>query len=150
MYDNFIVTPFSILFYSYSKNESAVLYFKKHNAGMEVFMSVIPVDSKQFSEFIEESKIFDITRQLMRTYLTSWYEEDAETFVAEMEADLPTVLSEYRFRNTFVSITKNFNFDPPMDTVSCTIHITDEGGYRTSYRAVFDDCLNMIDDFLDR
>ncbi len=28
-------------------------------------MSVIPVDPEQFSEFIDKSKIFDTTRQLM-------------------------------------------------------------------------------------
>ena len=43
-------------------------------------MSVIPVDPKQFSEFIDTSKIFDKTRQLMRGYLTNWYSDDAERY----------------------------------------------------------------------
>ena len=89
-------------------------------------MSVIPVDPEQLSKFIDKSKIFDTTRQLMIGYLTNWYNDDAETFVENMWADLSTVLEHYQFRNEFVSITKNFNFDPPMDTVSCTICITDE------------------------
>lgn len=61
-----------------------------------------------------KSKIFDTARQLMTGYLTNWYNDDAETFVEEMRADLSTVLEHYRFRNEFVSITKNFNFDPPI------------------------------------
>lgn len=73
-------------------------------------MSVIPVDPEQFSKFINKSKIFDTTRQLMIGYLTNWYNDDAETFVENMRADLSTVLEHYHFRNEFVSITKNFMF----------------------------------------
>ena len=110
-------------------------------------MRAIPVDPEQFSEFIDKSKIFDTTRQLMTGYLTNWNNDDAETFVEEMRADLSTVLEHYRFRNEFVSITKNFNFDPPIDTVSCTICITDEDGDCCSrYNAIFDFQLNAIDD----
>ena len=112
-------------------------------------MSVIPVDPEQFSEFIDKSKIFDITRQLMTGYLTNWYNDDAETFVENMRVDLSTVLEHYQFRNEFVSITKNFNFDPPMDTVSCTIHISDEDGdCCVRYTAIFDAKLNLIDDYM--
>lgn len=113
-------------------------------------MSVLPVDSKKFSEFIENSKIFDKTRQLMREYLITWYQDDAETFVEEMEADLPAVLEQYHFRNEMVSITKNFNFDPPIDTVSCIIRISDgDGGYLFQYKAVFDERLNVLDDYME-
>lgn len=70
-------------------------------------MSVIPVDPEQLSKFIDKSKIFDTTRQLMIGYLTNWYNDDAETFVENMWADLSTVLEHYQFRNEFVSITKN-------------------------------------------
>lgn len=112
-------------------------------------MSVIPVDSEQFSGFIEQSKIFEITERLMREYLLNWYNDDAETFPEDMRADLSVVLKQYRFRNEFVSITKNFNFAPPMDTVSCTIHISDEDDdYCARYTAVFDDQLNVIDDYM--
>ena len=112
-------------------------------------MSVIPVDTKQFSEFIDKSKIFDTTRQLMIGYLTNWYNDDAETFVENMWADLSTILEHYHFRNEFVSITKNFNFDPPIDTVSCTIRITDEeDDCCTRYTSVFDNHLNPIDDYM--
>ena len=47
-------------------------------------MSVIPVDPKQFSEFIDNSKIFDMTRRLMRDYLTNWYSDDAEMFMEDV------------------------------------------------------------------
>ena len=112
-------------------------------------MSVIPVDPKQFSEFIDTSKIFDKTRQLMRGYLTNWYSDDAEMFVEDMRGDLATVLEKYRFHNEFVFITKNFNFDPPMDTISCTIHISDEDDdCCTRYTAVFDLQMNAIDEYM--
>lgn len=112
-------------------------------------MSVIPVDPEQFSEFIDNSKIFDMTRRLMRGYLTNWYSDDAEMFMEDMRGDLSTVLEQYRFHNEFVSITKNFNFDPPMDTVSCTIHISDEAdNFCVRYTAIFDDQLNVMDDYM--
>lgn len=112
-------------------------------------MSVIPVDPEQFSEFIDKSKIFDTARQLMTRYLMNWYNDDVETFVENMRADLSTILEHYHFRNEFVSITKNFNFDPSMDTVSCTIYISDEDDdCCTRYTAVFDDHLKLIDDYM--
>ena len=112
-------------------------------------MSVIPVDPEQFSEFIDNSKIFDMTRRLMRDYLTNWYSDDAEMFMEDMRGNLSTVLGQYHFHNEFVSITKNFNFDPPMDTVSCTIHISDEADdFCVRYTAIFDDQLNVIDDYM--
>ena len=85
----------------------------------------------------------------MIEYLTNWYHDDVEAFVEKMRADLPAVLEHYHFRNEFVSITKNFNFDPPMDTVDCTICINDEeGDYCSRYNAIFDFRLNTIDDYI--
>lgn len=107
----------------------------------------IPIDSEEFSRFIDSSEIFDRTTDLMKRYLTSWHNNDAESFREEMRADLTTVLERYQFYHEFVSITKNFNFDPPIDTVSCIIRITDaEGDCCTRYRAIFDTRLNVIDD----
>lgn len=112
-------------------------------------MSAIPVDSTQFSKFIEHSKIFDKTRQFLKDYLTDWYQSDAEAFVENMRANLSTILGQYHFRDEFVSITKNFNFEPPMDTVCCTIHISDqEDVCCMRYTAIFDDQLNVIDDYI--
>jgi len=109
----------------------------------------IPVDPEQFSDFITKSKIFDQTQELMKRNLTNWYNHDADTFIESMRADLTTVLEQYHFYNEFVSITKNFNFDPPIDTVSCTIRITDnEDDCCTRYTAFFDNQLNVIDDMM--
>jgi hypothetical protein len=111
-------------------------------------MSMIPVDSERFSEFIDKSAIFEVTKQLMKEYLTNWFAADTETFAENMRADLVTVLERYHFHSEFVSITKNFNFDPPMDTVSCTIRISDEeDDCCVRYTAVFDDQLNVMDDY---
>jgi len=110
----------------------------------------IPVDPEQFSDFIAKSKIFDQTRELMKKCLTNWYNDDADTFMESMRADLATVLEQYHFYNEFVSITKNFNFDPSIDTVSCTIRISDnEDDCCARYRAVFDNQLNVIDDMME-
>lgn len=111
----------------------------------------IPIDFHEFSRFIDSSEIFDRTTALMNAYLARWYNNDAESFVEDMRADLATVLKQYHFFNEFVAITKNFNFDPPIDTLSCTIRITDEeDDCCTRYRAVFDAQLNVIDDTMCR
>lgn len=110
----------------------------------------IPVDPEQFSDFITKSKIFDQTREFMKGYLTNWFNYDADTFMESMRADLATVLEQFHFYNELVSITKNFNFDPPIDTVSCTIRISDnEDDCCARYRVVFDNQLNVIDDMME-
>lgn len=59
-------------------------------------------------------------------------------------------MKTYRFENTMVSFNKNFNFEPPLDTISGKLTIYDsEGSYCMRYRAVFDYDLNIIDDILD-
>ena len=66
-----------------------------------------------------------------------------------MRADLETVIKTYRFHNTMVSFDKDFSFDPPLDTITCTITINDgEGGPCMFYRAIFDYDLNIIDDII--
>ena len=110
----------------------------------------IPVDPERFSDFIDKSKIFDRTQELMKECLTNWCHGDADAFMESMRADLPTVLEQYHFYNELVCITKNFNFDPPIDTVSCTIRITDEeDDCCAHYRAVFDNQLNAVDDMME-
>lgn len=116
---------------------------------IEKSMRSVPVGPEQFSEFIDQAKIFDRTRELMREYLANWYYDDAEAFAENMRADLSIVLEQYHFHNEFVSITKNFNFDPPADTISCTIRITDEeNDCCARYSAIFDFQLNAIDDYM--
>lgn len=111
----------------------------------------IPINSEQFSVFIDKSRIFDKTREFMKQYLTSWYEEYPDEFVECMQADVTTVLEQYHFCDKFVSITKNYLFDPPTDEVSCTIGINNENGnHCIHYETIFDDQLNMIDDFVEK
>ena len=48
-----------------------------------------------------------------------------------------------------VSFNKNFEFDIPLDTITCIITINDdEDDYRMSYRAIFDYDMNIIDDVI--
>ena len=66
-----------------------------------------------------------------------------------MRADLKTVMETYHFYNRMVSFNKNFEFDPPLDTITCMITINDdEDDYRMSYRAIFDYDMNIIDDVI--
>ncbi len=108
-----------------------------------------PVDKEAFSVFIEENKLFELARKYLRKYLKSWYEDEPERFVEDFGADFQTVMQTYRFENAIVSFNKNFNFEPPMDTISCQITIYDaEDDYFTTYKIVFDYELSLIDDML--
>lgn len=110
----------------------------------------LPIDSAAFDTFIEESNLFALTQDALCYCLKNWYEEEPEQFIENLRADLPTVMKTYRFENTMVSFNKNFNFEPPLDTISGKLTIYDsEGGYCMRYRAVFDYDLNIIDDILD-
>ena len=118
---------------------------------MKENLLAIPVSPEQFSAFIEKARIFDKTKAFTQAHLKGWYSDDPDSFTECMRADLITVLEQYHFYNEFVSITKNFNFNPPIDTVSCTIRITDEeDDCCTRYRAIFDAQVNMIDDTMER
>ena len=86
----------------------------------------------------------------MLTCLRNWYNDDREGFLDSMRADLDTVLQTYHFENVIVALNKNFIYDPPMDTISCTIAISDEEDCPClDYRAIFDFDMNMIDDVID-
>lgn len=54
----------------------------------------IPIDSEKFSRFIDSSKIFDRTNDLMKGYLENWYKGSPETFLEDMRADLTTALGQ--------------------------------------------------------
>ena len=108
-----------------------------------------PVDEGLFNDFIMQSNIFELTQKMMDQYLENWYKEEPEEFVETMRADFDTVIRPYHFFHEMVSLNKNFNFDPPMDTISCMIRISDaEDLSCTNDRAVFDDNLQAIDDYL--
>lgn len=108
-----------------------------------------PIDKDEFSDFIIQSKIFERTRNMMRDYLESWYKENSKDFIESMSGDLDTVINTYHFFNEIVSFNKNFNFEPPMDTIYCIIQIYDKDNLPcTNYKAVFDCNLEAIDDYL--
>lgn len=107
------------------------------------------MDEYAFSKFIEDSNIFQSTRDAMECRLKNWYDDEREQFVHDMRADLKTVMETYHFYNRMVSFNKNFEFDPPLDTITCIITINDdEDDYRMSYRAIFDYDMNIIDDVI--
>ena len=108
-----------------------------------------PMDRSAFSKFIEESDIFRSTRDAMERCLKNWYDDEREQFIHDMRADLKTVMETYHFYNRMVSFNKNFEFDPPLDTITCMITINDdEDDYRMNYRAIFDYDMNIIDDVI--
>lgn len=109
-----------------------------------------PIDKDAFDVFIEESRIFELTRENLRQNLEYWYyKEDPEQFVENLWADFETVMRTYHFNNRMVSFNKNYNFEPPMDTISCEITIYDaEESYCMTYKAVFDYEFNVLDDIL--
>lgn len=108
---------------------------------------IFPMDKDTFSKFIEESKIFVLTRESLYECLENWYKDESEQFIEELGADINTVMKTYHFENTMVSFNKNFKFEPPLDTISGKITICDENrDYCMTYQAIFDYDLNIIDD----
>lgn len=102
----------------------------------------------ELDRIIEENDIFKMTRGFMTECLKNWFEEDPEAFIEDMEADFETVMSSYHFYDEKVSFDKNFNFDPPINTVTCIIEIRDQNDERRmSYRGIYDCDMNMIDDY---
>jgi hypothetical protein len=109
----------------------------------------LPIDKALFNNFIIQSNIFELTQKMMYQYLDSWYKDEPKQFIVSMGTDFDTVIQTYHFFNEIVSFNKNFNFDPPMDTISCIIRISDaEDICCTNYKAVFDYNLQAIDDYL--
>ena len=109
----------------------------------------LPIDNELFNNFIIQSNIFELTQKMMYQCLENWYKDETKQFIESMGTDFDTVIQTYHFSNTMVSFNKNFNFEPPMDTISCVIRISDEEDmYCTRYKAVFDYNLEAIDDYL--
>ena len=108
----------------------------------------LPINKDAFNDFIEQTNIFELTKQLMYTYLENWYIDNPDNFVEDMGADFATVLKTYHFYNETVSFNKNFNFEPPLDSIDCSIRITDaEDDCCTRYTTIFDYNLSAIDDY---
>lgn len=55
----------------------------------------IPVSLVESSKLIKNPKSMILARELMRGYLTSWYDDGAELFRESMRADLAVVLEWY-------------------------------------------------------
>lgn len=109
----------------------------------------LPVNKEAFQDFIIQSDLFGLTRGLLNECLKNWYHNNPREFIQDMGANLDTVINKYHFCDEEVSITKNFNFKPALDCITCTIRITDEADdCCMSYKAVFDYELNVIDDIL--
>ena len=113
---------------------------------MEVYMK-LPIDKDVFNTFINDSNIFNLTKKAMYQCLDNWHNDDPTHFIEDMRADYNTVLKTYHFHNEKVTFDKNFNFEPPLDSITCFIRITDEeDDCLMNYRAIFDYELNIIDD----
>ncbi|NMA66825.1 MAG: hypothetical protein GX957_11415 [Clostridiaceae bacterium] len=109
----------------------------------------LPIDRNAFSEYIVESNIFELTRKAMYICLENWYNDEPKQFVEDVRADFDTTIKTYHFYNEMVSFSKNFNFEPALDSIACIIRITDEDDdCCISYRAIFDYDLNIIDDII--
>ena len=111
-----------------------------------IFMDLI---KNEFDRIIEENDIFGMTRSFMKECLKNWFEDNPEAFTEDMGADFDTVMTSYRFYDEKVSFDKNFNFDPPLNTVTCIIEIRDQNDdICMHYRGIYDCKLNMIDDYI--
>lgn len=109
----------------------------------------IPIDKAAFQQFIEETCIFEKTRERMFVCLRQWYKDDSQQFMLEMQADLEVVLNTYHFQNAGVSISKSYNYVQPLDYISCTVSIIDNyESICAKYTAYFDYDLNCFDDKL--
>ena len=64
---------------------------------MGINLLKIPVDSEQFSDFINKSKIFDQTHELMKGYLVSWYNDNSTAFVEYMRVIYPLLWNDTIF-----------------------------------------------------
>ena len=103
----------------------------------------------EFDRIIEKNDIFGMTRSFMKECLKNWFEDNPEAFTEDMGADFDTVMTSYRFYDEKVSFDKNFNFDPPLNTVTCIIEIRDQNDdICLHYRGIYDCKLNMIDDYI--
>lgn len=108
----------------------------------------VPMNPNEFQKFIDESNIFEKTKEYMWQYLKNWYEESPEDFVDCMRADLKTVSETYHFYNCCVSVAKDLWRE--LDYINCWISIRDEeDSLCCDYKAMYDYNLVCFDDTLD-
>ncbi|KSV57696.1 hypothetical protein [Acetivibrio ethanolgignens] len=107
----------------------------------------VPINSKEFTDFISDNNLFQLTQEKLTTCLKNWWTHDKAAFLEDMNADLETVLKKYNFENDGVSFSKSYSYDPPMDYISVWIHIFDEeNNYICEYTAFYDLELQIFDD----
>lgn len=107
------------------------------------------INFDKIESYIKEKKLFDIAHQALKEYLCNWWEDDKNSFLEDMGADLNTVIEKYKFENKCFSINANYLYDPTMYYYSATIRILDEeDNYVAEYTAFFDIELNIFDDYL--
>lgn len=105
----------------------------------------MPIDNEKFLRFINESNIFDRTRENMKGYLINWYKDSPSDFMECMRAPLETVLEKYHFYNNTVSFCKDLERE--LDYINCWIRITDEeDSFCCDYRTMYDYQLEAFDD----
>lgn len=107
----------------------------------------IIIDSKKFSNFIEDNYLLKRTQEYLETMLKNWWKDNKSSFLENLNSDLETVLNNYTFKDEGVALNKNYSYSPPMDYVSVWISIFDEeDDYLLEYTAFYDNDLNCFDD----
>lgn len=107
----------------------------------------IPMDFKKFNDFIHNNHLFNITQDNLTTCLKNCWLDNKVSFLQDMNADLETVLKNYKFENEGFSFSRSYSYDPPMDYISVWIRIYDEeNSYICEYTAFYDLNLKIFDD----
>lgn len=105
----------------------------------------LPINKESIDRFVIDNKLFEKTRDFMRTFLENWFVEDKEGFIDDFGTDLSTVLATYSFENGGVSFSKDYFRE--LDYISVWISIEDsENDYFCTYKAFYDYDLNCFDD----
>lgn len=110
---------------------------------------ILPIDTNQLENFIHKNNLFHTTQNSLILCLKNWWRDNKVDFLENMNANLETVLTAYKFEKEGYSISKSYSYDPPMDYISVWIRIYDEeNSYICEYTAFYDMDLKMFDDKL--
>ena len=105
-----------------------------------------PINSKFFEEYIQKNGLLEKTREFLREYFESYYNDTPDLFVEDMGVPFEKMMKEYRFRLKTVEIKKNFLYEPPRDYLAVSIWIENEKGDYISENTVFFDFLFEVFD----
>ena len=107
----------------------------------------LPIDTKALENFIHENNLFHTTQNRLILCLKNWWRDNKVDFLENMNADLQTVLTAYKFEKEGYSISKNYSYNPPIDYISVWIRIYDEeNSYICEYTAFYDMNLKIFND----